>query len=104
MKKKTVYLSVAFIFACLLLCAAAFGAVCDFTAHAENAGGGIYARFGDVTAVYCDESGFAVADENGFYFYKNGTDKVEIPELAGAVALLGDKDTRFAVKGGKVYA
>lgn len=99
MKKKAVLISTTILFAC----AAIFGALTIAPALAETTGGGLYARFNGVTAVYGDDGGFAVADEDGFYFFKNGTDKVEIPELTGAVALFGDKEARFAVKDGKVY-
>ena len=99
MKKKAVLISMTLLFAC----AAIFGALTNSAVLAETTGGGLYARFNGITAVYGDDGGFAVADEDGFYFYKNGTDKVEIPELTGAVALFGDKEARFAVKDGKVY-
>ena len=100
MKKKAVLFSITLLFAC----AAIAGAIAGQTAYAETPGGGLYVCFNGVTAVYGDDGGFAVADEDGFYFFKNGAEKVSIPELTGSNALFGDVDGRFALCGGKVYA
>lgn len=100
MKKKAVLFSITLLFAC----AAITGAIAGQTAYAETPGGGLYVCFNGVTAVYGDDGGFAVADEDGFYFFKNGAEKVAIPELTGSNALFGDVDGRFALCGGKVYA